>query len=99
MRSQFMTMKLTIEQEFEKENLKRYLEEHPEQAKMVVWQLFVRMIRGHQKHQKLESQYDDLLQRYITLHDAYLANLRLIRQKTVGQASNQIQLPNFSQEH
>ena len=60
-------MKLTIEQEFEKESLKRYLEEHPEQAKIIVWQLFAKMVREHQKHKELESQYDELLRKYINL--------------------------------
>ncbi|MEM9275884.1 MAG: hypothetical protein AAGA80_23425 [Cyanobacteria bacterium P01_F01_bin.143] len=62
-------MKLTIEQEFEQESLKRYLEENPEQAKMIVWQLFAKMVREHQKHKELESQYDELLQKYINLLD------------------------------
>lgn len=60
-------MKLTIEQEFEKENLKRYLAENPQSAKIMVWKLFVKMVREHQKHKELESQYDELLQKYINL--------------------------------
>jgi|GEM_PF-5592247 len=60
-------MKLTIEQEFEKESLKRYLAENPKRATMMVWKLFVKMVREHQKHKELESQYDELLQKYISL--------------------------------
>ena len=89
-------MKLTREQEFEKEILKRYLEENPEQAAKIVWELFGKMIQERQQQKKLESQYDELLQRYINLHDAYIANLQLINQNQVRTASKKIiQLPNF----
>ena len=83
-------MKLTREQEFEKEILKRYLEENPEQAAKIVWELFGKMIQERQQQKKLESQYDELLQRYINLHDAYIANLQLINQNPVRTASKKL---------
>ena len=73
-------MKLNIEQEFEKEILKRYLEENPEQAAKIAWELCAKMIQERQAHKKLELAYDELLQKYINLHDAYIANLQLISQ-------------------
>ncbi len=89
-------MKLNIEQELEKEALKRFLEKNPEQAAKIVWELFAKMIQERQQQKKLESQYDELLQRYINLHDAYIANLKLLQENSVRTASkNIIQLPNF----
>ncbi len=53
------------------------------------------MIQERQQQKKLESQYDELLQRYINLHDAYIANLQLIHQNPVRTESKKIiQLPN-----
>ncbi len=89
-------MKLSIEQELEKETLKRFLEKNPEQATKIIWELFAKIIQKSQQQKKLESQYDELLQRYINLHDAYIANLKLIKENSVRTTSKKIiQLPNF----
>ena len=45
-------MKLTIEQEFEKENLKRYLEKNPEQAAKIVWELLEKITQKRQEQKK-----------------------------------------------
>ncbi|MDJ0897555.1 MAG: hypothetical protein QNJ55_02005 [Xenococcus sp. MO_188.B8] len=89
-------MKLTKEQEFEKEILKRCLENNPEQASKIVAELFDKLIQERQEQKKLESQYDELLQKYIILRDAYIANLKLINRNQVRTALTKIiQLPNF----
>lgn len=93
-------MKLTIEKEFEKETLKRYLEKNPEQAANIVWELLEKMTQKRQEQKKLESQYDELLARYINLHDAYVANLQLIRESrsetTAREAIELLQIPNVT---
>ena len=90
-------MKLTIEQEFEKENLKRYLEKNPEQAAKIVWELLEKITQKRQEQKKLESQYDELLERYINLHDAYIANLQLNRESQSNTtAIDLIQIPNVT---
>ena len=76
-------MKLSMEEELEKEILKRYLEKNPEQAAKIVLELLDKIIQKRQQQKKLESQYDELLERYINLHDAYIANLQLINQNKV----------------
>lgn len=85
-------MKLSMEEELEKEILKRYLEKNPEQAAKIVAELLDKIIQKRQQQKKLESEYDELLQKYINLHDAYIANLQLINQNKV-----EIRLPKNSQ--
>ena len=89
-------MKLSMEEELEKEILKRYLEKNPEQAAKIVGELLDKIIQKRHQQKKLESQYDDLLQRYINLHDAYIANLQLINQNNFKTTAKKIiQPPQF----
>ena len=85
-------MKSSMEEELEKEILKRYLEKNPEQAAKIVSELLDKITQKRQQQKKLESQYDELLERYINLHDAYIANLQLINQRKV-----KLRLPKNSQ--
>lgn len=92
-------MKLSMEEELEKEILKRYLEKNPEQAAKIVSELLDKIIQKRHQQKTLESQYDDLLQRYMNLYDAYSASLQLINKTDFKiRLPKNTQLTNFIQQ-
>ena len=70
-----------IELEFAHETIKRYLATHPNSAPKIALQLLAKLRKQRQKEFDLEQKYDELLTSYLHLNDAYLATLRILRNR------------------
>ena len=70
-----------LELEFANETIKRYLATHPDAAPKIALQLLAKLREQRQEKLDLEQKYDDLLTSYLNLNDAYLATLRLLRDR------------------